>query len=260
MFREMMMQAFRATDQTEENSLDDATIRRLNEINRRFYAVVADDFDTTRGKPWPGWRRLLPHIQRLQAAPLRLLDVGCGNGRFGLFVARETTRDIGYHGVDNNPALLDHARAALAGLPNFHATLEARDIITGGLPDGAYDLVALFGVLHHIPGAANRQALLRALADRVAPGGLLAFAAWRFYDYARFRERVVAWPDGLTVEPGDYLLDWRRGANALRYCHHVNDDELAALVAASGLTEVTRYRADGQTGDANFYVVLRNSP
>lgn len=237
--------------------MDDATIRQLNDINRRFYATVADDFDTTRGKPWPGWRRVLQHIQRLEATPLRLLDAGCGNGRFGLFVARETGRAVAYHGIDNNAALLAHARDALAALPNVAARLEARDIVTDGLPDSAADVAVMFGVLHHIPGAANRLALVRALADRVAPGGLLAFAAWRFYDDARFRERVAPWPEGLPAEPGDYLLDWRRGANVLRYCHHVDDDEFATLIAATGLRHVTSYRADGQSGVGNAYAVLR---
>lgn len=239
--------------------MNDETIQALNDLNRRFYATVADDFDTTRGKPWPGWRQLLPHVHRLTADPLRLLDVGCGNGRFGLFVAHALNRPLIYHGLDNNAALLARARDALAALPLVGATLEQRDIIADGLPDGAYDLVVLFGVLHHVPGAARRLALMRALARRVAPGGLLVFAAWRFYEYERFRERVAPWPQGLGAEPGDYLLDWRRGANALRYCHHVDDAEFEQLTGATGLRLRARYRADGQTGDANLYAVLQSS-
>ena len=233
------------------------TIQQLNDLNRRFYATVAEDFDTTRGKPWPGWRQLLPHARALQAEPLRLLDVGCGNGRFGLFLGRELSRPLDYHGVDNNDALLGHARDALAALPNLGARLERRDVVTDGLPDGVYDGVVLFGVLHHVPGAAQRLALMRSLAARVAPGGLLAFAAWRFYDYERFRERIVPWPPALDSEPGDHLLDWRRGAKALRYCHHVDDAEFERLVAATGLRQRACYRADGQTGDANLYAILQ---
>lgn len=236
--------------------MDARTIQHLNDINRHFYATVAEDFDTTRGKPWPGWRRVIQRIQPLAATPLRLLDVGCGNGRFGLFVARELNRPIVYHGLDNNPALLDHARAELAAFDHVAAQLDARDIVSAGLPDGTYDVVVLFGVLHHIPGAAQRQAFMQALASRVAPGGLLAFAAWRFYDFKRFRERIVPWSPEWQVEAGDYLLDWRRGANALRYCHHVDDAEFAALVTATGLQTLATYRADGQTSDGNLYAIL----
>lgn len=182
-----------------------------------------------------------------------MLDVGCGNGRFGVFLADRLGRDgLRYVGIDSSAALLDRARLALAGID---ARLEQRDIVEKP-PDeslGQFDLVALFGVLHHIPGAERRRSLLRGLAERVAPGGLLVFAEWRFMDEARFRERVVAWDAGTQVEPGDYLLDWRRGENTVRYCHHGDDAEHAQLVAATGMTTVAEYRADA----ANLYAVLR---
>ncbi|MEW6579100.1 MAG: hypothetical protein AB1435_07890, partial [Chloroflexota bacterium] len=73
----------------------------------------------------------------------------------------------------------------------------------------------------------------------------------------RFRQRILPWPPDLVAEPGDYLLDWRRGARAPRYCHYVDDAEHAALIAATGLRELATYRADGHTGDVNQYSILR---
>lgn len=227
--------------------MDAETVRAIEALNRAFYAAVADDFDAARSRPWPGWLQLLPYL----AAPLRTLDVGCGNGRFGLFLRQRLGPGVFYHGVDTNPALLARARAALPD-----ALLEVRDACAS-LPDGPYDLVALFGVIHHVPGAARRQALLRALAERVAPGGLLAFACWRFYEYERFRQRLAPWPPGWSREAGDYLLDWRRGSRALRYCHYVDDAEHTALTAAAGLDEVLTYCADGADGALNRYSLLR---
>jgi SAM-dependent methyltransferase len=138
--------------------------------------------------------------------------------------------------------------------------LELRDVVENPPDHGKYDLVALFGVLHHVPGSQQRREFMRTLAQRVAPGGYLAFAAWRFYDFARFRERISAWPDDLEVEPGDYLLDWRRGVHALRYCHYVDDAEHSDLIVATGLTEIITYRADGRTNDVNRYSLLRRDP
>ena len=279
--------------------MDDNTIKRLNAINREFYATVADEFDTTRGRAWAGWERLVDYLSPSpptggskppaseksllkQAAsttakhgdldsftPPRIrggagvgstfsvLDVGCGNGRLGVFL-RDHLPNLRYHGMDNSPALLDHARAALP-----EGRFEERDIVEHPPESSAYDLVALFGVLHHIPGADRRVELLRALADRVAPGGLLVFAAWRFYEFERFRDRIAAWdtlPDAATlqIEPGDYLLDWRRGERALRYCHYVDDAEHARLIAVTGLAPIADYRADGFTGTVNRYTVLKN--
>lgn len=244
--------------------MDATTIARLNQINREFYRITADDFDQTRGEPWPGWERLLPYLQ----TPLSVLDVGCGNGRFGVFLQENVIgarhvlplqNVITYHGIDSSTALLEHARMALEAQPGLKVSLEERDIVENPPESGDYDLVVLFGVLHHIPGYTERQNFMRRLADRVRPGGLLAFACWRFYEYPRFRERIVPWPEDITVEAGDYLLDWRRGATALRYCHYVDDAEHAALVAAAGMTEILTYRADGKMGDANRYSLLRKN-
>ncbi|MBC7810451.1 MAG: class I SAM-dependent methyltransferase, partial [Burkholderiales bacterium] len=230
--------------------MDDTTVRRLNDINREFYRITAADFDQTRQQAWPGWERLLPYLD-VSSQALSVLDVGCGNGRFGLFLAssvgaaHEPPLRILYHGIDNNAALLSRAQHSLAALPNISSTLEERDIVDGyiveDLPStGRYDLVALFGVLHHVPDFERRKTLLRTLAERVRPGGVLAFACWRFYEELRWRERITPWPDDLAdkVEAGDYLLDWRRGETALRYCHYVDDAEHAALIAATGLNEV----------------------
>ena len=234
--------------------MDVDTIHKLNAINKQFYAITATDFDATRGTPWPGWETLLTH---LPMTPLSVLDVGCGNGRFGLFLAE--TRTIQYTGLDNNAQLLAYAETALndAGVS---ATLAERDVVAAPPDAGTYDLVVAFGLLHHVPGADNRTQFIATLAERVAPGGFLAVAFWRFYEFERFQRRIVPWseaPDIDSVEQHDYLLDWRRGERALRYCHFVDDAEQAHLEAATGLQSVARYRADGFTGTVNSYSLLQ---
>jgi SAM-dependent methyltransferase len=235
------------------------TVTRLNDINRQFYRVTADSFDETRRYAWPGWERLLPYLTQLRS-PLAALDIGCGNGRFAVFLSEKLGNAIRYHGIDNNAALLDRARTATARL---NAHLEERDIVENPPDTGTYDLVVLFGVLHHIPGAAQRREFMSQIAERVAPGGILAFACWRFYEYERFRQRIVSWPPDLApnVERGDYLLDWRRGelaTPAIRYCHYIDDNEHTALVAATGMAEIATYHDDGESGDANRYSVLHS--
>ena len=86
------------------------------------------------------------------------------------------------------------------------------------------------------------------------PGGCLALATWRFYERERFRKRIVPWPDDFAVERHDYLLDWRRGERALRYCHYIDDEEHAQLIEAAGLPVIDDYRADG---GLNRYTLLR---
>jgi tRNA (uracil-5-)-methyltransferase TRM9 len=189
--------------------------------------------------------------------------VGCGNGRFGVFLGEQGIA-CAYHGTDNNPTLLALAQEALQAYPHVIATFSERDSIVQAHNDTEpvderYDFVGVFGVLHHVPGASHRLDFVRALAQRVADGGILALAMWRFYEFARFQERIVAWDDDLApmVEKNDFLLDWRRGERALRYCHYIDDDEQNTLIRATELTLLESYRADGYNNAVNSYVVLQ---
>lgn len=247
------------------------TIQRLNAINQAFYAAIADDFDATRQTPWAGWFTLLPHLTGIR----RVLDVGCGNGRFGTFLREHLPTLTAYHGVDNSEALLERAREALtpdAPESAQHKSLLSKrgdlgvqlfphDIVTAPLPYEltGYDAIVLFGVIHHIPSSLYRLGLMRDLAVRLNPHGVLVVAAWRFLDDDALRARVVPWPDDLAeeIETGDSLLDWRRGKNALRYCHHCDDTEVEALIRETGLSLESRYFADGSSGKLNLYAVLR---
>ncbi len=239
--------------------MDIRTILTLNKINADFYATIAHDFDETRGKAWAGWEMLMNHIPT-PSAPFRVLDIGCGNGRFGLFLHEKWGADnLIYHGIDNNPDLLELAKETLSA-KNISFELDRADIVSWDkkfVPE--YDLVVAFGVIHHIPSLQYRTYSLWNWASAVKAGGYLAFACWRFYEFDRFRERITAWGDDLKdkIEPHDYLLDWRRGATALRYCHYVDDTEHEELVKATQLDEIVRYRADGFTNTVNAYSVMR---
>jgi SAM-dependent methyltransferase len=250
--------------------MDDTTRRQLLALCRDFYRAHADEFDESRGhRPWAGWQRLLDWLDRKQ--PLRVLDIGCGNARLASFLHAEGY-SLGYVGVDANATLLAAARRRLTPQVANQSQLVEQDSLAGevpgsALPAGPFDLVALFGVLHHVPGRDWRRALLQAAADRLAPGGRLVFAAWQFQGRERFERRRVAWSDlgaieGAAVdiralEPGDALL--RFGSDPERpprYCHHLCGEELAGHVAALGLERLDAYDADGAEGDLNHYEIL----
>ena len=160
--------------------MDAETQRRLNQINRDFYRQTATEFDATRQRAWPGWARMLETIDTPLAS---VLDIGCGNGRLARFLAGQQAADFTYIGIDNSPELL--ARARCQG-SQVKLELIEQDVILGALPARSAQLVALFGLLHHVPGAARRRELLRAAADCVAPGGWLVMAAWRFFEQSAF--------------------------------------------------------------------------
>lgn len=245
--------------------MDLETQRALTQLVREFYDATADVFDATRDHAWPGWRQIAEFV-RARFAPsrsLRVLDVGCGNGRFATFLRGEFPDRVGYVGVDACERLLARARAAV---PDAH--LERRDCVLGVLSselagcDG-FDLVAAFGLLHHVPGSERRARKIAELAALVAPGGALALAFFRFGERERFAARRLDWSrapaiDVAQLEAGDALLGFGEG-DAVRYCHAWSDDEIAnaiAPLAGLGFELGLDFQADGRSGDLNRYVVL----
>ena len=77
------------------------------------------------------------------------------------------------------------------------------------------------------------------------------------------RRKIVDWEavdiDEEDLDPGDYLLDWKRGGRGLRYCHLVDEEEMGALAAASGLIVRETFRAGGREGDLSLFAILDRS-
>ncbi len=250
--------------------MDRATARTLSAINRCFYTERAAEFSATRKGTWPGWQRLAEVLgaEGLPSAA-RVLDVACGNARLGRFLAR-TRPALRYTGLDGSEALLAIAREAegLGPAPDFIRLDLVEDDLAAALGNSRFDLVACFGLLHHIPGSARRRALLETLLGRLVPGGLLALTCWRLARFARFRDRIVAWErwnetaaepiDPAHLEPGDHLLPFG-SETGLRYVHFAHQDETAELLAELPCETLATWTAAGKGGGQNRYFVVRPS-
>lgn len=248
-------------------ALDPITAGRLNAINLAFYRDHAEEFSAARQSPWPGWTKLLGLLHtRGIARDFDVLDVGCGNGRFGAFLCNEACPPRRYVGIDASAELLGHARErALPG-----ASFAVSDLVAGdpevALPADSFELVVLFGVLHHVPGRERRRALVDALVRRVDRRGLLVLAAWQSSGADRHLARIIPWEewnrsarepvDPAELEPGDCLLAWGSARQAVRYCHFSDDAELDLLLGALPCAVVASWRADGDEACQNRYFAL----
>ncbi|MBX3056905.1 MAG: class I SAM-dependent methyltransferase [Anaerolineae bacterium] len=227
-------------------------VGQLLELNRHFYEAQAADFSQSRQGINPGFARvrdLLP-----QPCP-RLLDVGCGNGRFGQYAQQQQT--IGeYVGVDFSGGLLEVARAQVDGV--FYG----RDLTQPGCLDdlGQFDAIVCLAVLHHIPGRDNRLQLLKGMRDRLGVNGRLILSTWQFATNPRQQRKIRPWleidlsPE--DVESGDYLLTWQRGAFAYRYACHLDAADMTQLAVDAGLVVEQQFQSDGREGDLSLYNLL----
>jgi len=226
--------------------------KKLLSVNQGFYAQFAAPFADSRSNPQPGFYILLEHL------PITcedVLDVGCGNGRFGQFLEAEHT-SFDYTGIDFTSALLSLARRHVQG-SFYQRDISQPDFMEG---IGKFDLIVCLATMQHVPGRLNRVSMLREMKLHLAENGRIFLANWQFLESNRQRRKIRDWTtvdiDETDVEPGDYLLTWQREGSGLRYVCAIDAEETLNLAKAAGLRDIVQFRSDGREGDLNLYSVL----
>ena len=233
-------------------------IERLNQINREFYSTFATSFSETRESARE-LEVILPYI----AEGARVLDLGCGNGRVAKLVARHR-RGVAYLGVDSSADLVARCKMQDVGRKLQEAEFLVADMVepdwTRKLTGASFDCILLLAVLHHIPGRDVRARILRQARELLAPQGRVIVSTWQFMDNERMHKKIVPWSvlgiDERELEPGDALLNWKRGGVGLRYCHWIGEDELHTLAAQAGLKVMETFRAGGRERNLSLYAIL----
>lgn len=236
------------------------TIQQLNSINKVFYETVSHEFDETRQQPWPGWERLSSDFPNKNN--LSILDVGCGNARFAEFLSQHKASVKRYIGIDSDSYLLEQAKKCELPFDTQFIEFDIVQNLDKLSIQNTFDVIVLFGVIHHIPSFELRQRILNKLSQHLATNGLLIFSAWQFLTIPSLKKRIVDWNhipeiEVNDLEPNDYVLDWQRGTQAFRYCHLVDEEEVGHLVKSLQLTKVEQFYSDGKNGESNLYVVLK---
>lgn len=121
------------------------------------------------------YNRAIQLEQRLALRPwlhvdpgCRVLDVGCGVGRWSRLLA---ARGAQVTGIDLSPTMIEEAerRAAQAGVAD-RCTFHVQDVSDLRVR-GQFDLVLAVTVLQHILDPAGLRAAVLAMTQRLAPGG-----------------------------------------------------------------------------------------
>jgi len=228
-------------------------VQRLLTLNREFYNGFADSFSHSRAEPQPGFFRLLELHPKLGG---HLLDVGCGDGRFGRFCF-EHEAITQYTGIDLSSGLLDIAKNNVDG--DFYE----RDMSRAGFLDelGQFDSIACLAALQHVPSRANRVRLLQEFGDHLAINGRLLLSTWQFMNSPRQQRKVQSWNiiglEDDDVEEKDYLLTWKRDGLGYRYVCFVDEEETAVLANAANMEIEHQFYSDGREGNLSLYTILK---
>lgn len=267
-----------AADGDAARGAEEALALRLCALTSEFYRANAESFSQTRQSPWQGWVRLLEVVDARAAErePLRVFDLACGNLRFERYLADALPDGmlLGY-AVDNCEPLVEAGERKEFG-PLSRMAFQNLDVVErlsdGRLrealeaPDVSCDLAVSFGFMHHVPLERWRAELLRALIAKARPGGFVAVSFWRFLNSDKLARKAQETTSRALDElglpelpPNDYLLGWQDTQGLYRYCHHFDEPEIERLLAAvaDSAELVSRFEADGKTGNLNEYVVLR---
>jgi 2-polyprenyl-3-methyl-5-hydroxy-6-metoxy-1,4-benzoquinol methylase len=184
------------------------------------------------------WLPAMPGVMSRLEAGAEVCDVGCGQGRALIALARSFP-ECSFTGVDAyEPAVASARRRAREAGVADRVSFEARDA-GRGLP-GRYDVITTFDVLHD---AADPEGLLRAIHAALRPDGR----------YMCLEINCADRPEDNTGPIGTILYGL-----SLAYCLPVAmvdggaglgtlglpQSRLAALAEAAGFTDVTRAPVD----------------
>lgn len=191
-------------------------VRRLRKENFETHAGPdAKERQLVPGRSWAAWARALAHL----LPPLRVADLGCGEGYLTIEASRFASRVIA---VDRSAEVLQRARALAARRRVSNVTWKRGELEKLPLADGAVDIALFSQALHH---AANPA---RALAEGVrilVPGGRVLVLDLREHDQAWVRERL-----------GDRWLGFSR-------------EQLTSLLEGAGLTDLKVSVGAHRSGD-----------
>lgn len=143
--------------------------------------------------------------------PRRVLDVGCGDGRFLQAMQKRGWDGVGLE-TDAHAAALARKRAAT--LPVYETTLETAD-----LPPASFGMVSLLHVLEHVP---DPRETLGGCYEMLAPGGLL----------------LLALPNAQSMEANIFGANWYQ-LDLPRHFWGFGPQNLVRLAIETGFTNPT---------------------
>jgi len=213
------------------------------------YNLISDDFSRTREKPWGEIKFLFDDYL---SAGEKVLDLGCGNGRFyGFF----KDKDVQYFGLDNSEKLIEIAKKKYP-----KADFRAGDALNIVFPAGYFDKIYSIAVLHHIPSKELRLNFLKEAFNALKPNGKIIITVWKFHDKKEtlllLKYTILKIIGKNKMDFKDILEPWANKTE--RYYHWFSERELAGLAREAGLEIESSGVIKNERGNRqNIYLIAK---
>lgn len=193
----------------------------LLEKTKKDYNLIAEEFSRTRKKPWEEIKILFNDYLIFGE---KVLDLGCGNGRYFPFFKEKR---INYFGIDFSEKLIEIAKNKYP-----EGNFQVGDALNLPFPENFFDKVYSIATLHHIPSKEFRLQFLKEIKKILKPEGILILTVWRFH---RLKETYLLFKYTILKLFGKTKLDWKDifepwGKKIERYYHWFSKRELENLV------------------------------
>jgi ubiquinone/menaquinone biosynthesis C-methylase UbiE len=134
--------------------------------NARFWDRAARKYTAGPIKDMPGYERTLDRVSHFISSSDTVLELGCGSGATALRLAPSVGRMVA---TDVSSGMIAIAREKAAARACQNVAFSVADVEHAPGPDGAFDAVLAFNLLHLIP---DRPSALAHVCRLLKPGGL----------------------------------------------------------------------------------------
>jgi tRNA (uracil-5-)-methyltransferase TRM9 len=221
--------------------MDKNYIKYILDKLKEDYNKIAEKYSRVREKEWKEMQFLFNDISPDE----RVLDLGCGNGRFyPLFEKRKAD----YYGIDFSTRMIEiakekHPRARFWLGTGFHLAFDQE----------FFDWVFAIAVLHHIPSKEMRLKFLEEAKRVLKNKGRFVLTVWDVKEKQKF-----SFFKNKNLDKGDILLPWYGAEDC--YFHKFSLKELEDLIIEAGLKIIEKGEIMvGERPYNNFYLICEKN-
>jgi ubiquinone/menaquinone biosynthesis C-methylase UbiE len=215
------------------------------------YSSISEKFSRTREVPWMEMKFLFDcYINEND----RVLDLGCGNGRFYELIRKK----VNYFGLDNSNKLISIAKKKYP-----EAVFRKGDVLKIPFPDNSFDKIFSISVLHHIPSQNLREKFIEECERVLKKDGLLIITVWDLWQKTIIRKKIIKnyflkLIGKSNLDFNDAIVAWHGISNCYVHCFKLS--ELKKLVEKNGfkIIDSGTIRIKNKKSLSNFYIVAKN--